>query len=125
MTSRNQTAKVALEAGRRYRIRIEYVSPPIAFHTMHLGIRLPPGTIAEAVEAARQSDAALVFVDSSQTSETEAVRFTLSPRDLSCYDVHRPGWISTPGTHRIYVGSSSRDIRERRAFELLPAAGPR
>jgi hypothetical protein len=28
------------------------------------------------------------------------VRFTLSPRDLSYYDVVRRDWTATPGTHR-------------------------
>jgi beta-glucosidase len=43
--------------------------------------------------------------------ETKTVRFSLSPRDLSYYDAHQGTWVSSPGTHRIFVGSSSRDIR--------------
>jgi beta-glucosidase len=49
--------------------------------------------------------------------EVRTVRFTLSGRDLAYYDEHRRDWVSTPGTHRIFVGSSSRDIRLRRDFE--------
>jgi hypothetical protein len=49
------------------------------------------------------------------------VKFTLSPRDLSYYDIHRADWTSTPGTHRIFIGSSSRDIRQQQDFEwVLP-----
>lgn len=66
-----QVAKLALRAGRHYRIRVDYVSPPIAFHSLHLGIRVPPGTIEEAVQAARGADAAIVFVGSSPSTETE------------------------------------------------------
>ncbi|MGB6451840.1 MAG: glycoside hydrolase family 3 C-terminal domain-containing protein, partial [Steroidobacteraceae bacterium] len=67
----SQVASLALRAGRRYRIRVDYVSPPVAFHSLHLGIRLPPGTIEEAVRAARSADAAVVFVGSSPSTETE------------------------------------------------------
>ena len=66
-----RTASTTLEAGRPHRIRIEYVSLPFPFHSMHLGIRLPSGSIDEAVQAARAVDAAIVFVGSSRSSETE------------------------------------------------------
>jgi beta-glucosidase len=66
-----RTASVNLEAGRAYRIRIDYVSLPIPFQSMHLGIRLPAGDVQEAVQAARDADAAIVFVGSSRSSETE------------------------------------------------------
>jgi len=66
-----RTASTTLEAGRAYRIRIDYVSLPFPFHSMHLGIRLPTGTIQEAVQSARGADAAIVFVGSSRSSETE------------------------------------------------------
>jgi beta-glucosidase len=66
-----RTASTTLEAGRSYRIRIDYVSLPFPFHSMHLGIRLPAGTIQEAAQAARGADAAIVFVGSSRSSETE------------------------------------------------------
>jgi beta-glucosidase len=49
--------------------------------------------------------------------ETRTVTFTLSPRDLSYYDVQRRHWTSTLGLHRIYVGGSSRDIRQMRDFQ--------
>ena len=51
--------------------------------------------------------------------ETKTVSFTVSPRDLSYYDVHRGDWVSTPGQHTIMIGSSSRDIRLQGAFRLL------
>ncbi len=66
-----QVATVALRGGRHYRIRVDYVSPPIAFHSLHLGIRVPPGTIEEAVQAARSADAAVVFVGAAPSAETE------------------------------------------------------
>lgn len=55
--------------------------------------------------------------------ETATVRFTLTPRDLSYYDVHAHRWTSTPGTHRILIGSSSGDIRQQRDFEWVAPAG--
>ncbi len=66
-----QVSSVTLRAGRPYRIRVDYVSPPIAFHSLHLGIRVPAGTIEDAVRAARRADAAIVFVGASPTEETE------------------------------------------------------
>ena len=60
-----------LESGRAHRIRVDYVSLPSPFHSMHLGVRLPPGDLQEAVQAARGADAAIVFVGSSRWSETE------------------------------------------------------
>lgn len=66
-----KVASVTLQKGRGYRLRIDYVSLPIAFHQMHFGVRLPPPTIEEAVQAARGADVALVFVGVSRTSESE------------------------------------------------------
>lgn len=56
--------------------------------------------------------------------QTRTVRFTLSPRDLSYYDIHQAAWTSTPGTHRIYIGSSSADIREQKDFEWVTPPAP-
>jgi hypothetical protein len=53
------------------------------------------------------------------------LKFTVLPRDLSYYDIHSQDWISTAGTHRIYVGSSSRDIRQQREFQLTAPHDPR
>ncbi|MGH8261567.1 MAG: glycoside hydrolase family 3 C-terminal domain-containing protein, partial [Steroidobacteraceae bacterium] len=55
--------------------------------------------------------------------QMKRVRFTLTPRDLAYYDVHRHAWVSTPGTHRIYVGGSSRDIREQKDFQWTMPRG--
>jgi beta-glucosidase len=62
---------IPLVAGRHYRLRIEYVSLPIAFHSLHVGMRAPVDGIEAAVAAARTADAAVVFVGSSRGSETE------------------------------------------------------
>ena len=53
--------------------------------------------------------------------ESRTVRFTVTPRDLSYYDIHRKDWTNTPGVHRVYVGSSSGDIRVQEAFEWSAA----
>ncbi|MGH8218295.1 MAG: glycoside hydrolase family 3 C-terminal domain-containing protein [Steroidobacteraceae bacterium] len=66
-----QLATISLQAGRRYPIRLQYVSPPSAFHSMHLGLRLPPPSLEQAVAAARGADAAIVFVGSSRSTDTE------------------------------------------------------
>jgi beta-glucosidase len=66
-----RVAKVTLQKGRGYPIRVDYVSAPTSFHQMHLGVRLPAPEIAEAVAAAREADVAVVFVGVSRTSESE------------------------------------------------------
>jgi len=57
--------------------------------------------------------------------QSTTVKFTVTPRDLSYYDVNRKDWTSSPGTHRIYVGSSSADIRLQRAFQWTAPRDPR
>lgn len=64
-------ATIMLQGGHRYPIQLDYVSPPATFHSMHLGLRVPPPSIDEAVAAARGADAAIVFVGSSRSTETE------------------------------------------------------
>ena len=64
-------APLTLSAGRSYRVRIDYVSAPIAFHSLQFGMRVPAGTLEAAVKAATGADAAIVFVGSSRLSETE------------------------------------------------------
>jgi beta-glucosidase len=62
---------IRLEAGKRYRLRVEYVSLPIAFHSLHVGLRMPLDGIDAAAAAARSADAAVVFIGSSRSTETE------------------------------------------------------
>jgi beta-glucosidase len=56
-----------------------------------------------------------------QPGETRTVRFTLTPRDFQYYDAHAHQWADTPGAHRIFIGSSSRDVRANQDFELVAA----
>jgi beta-glucosidase len=66
-----RVARIALKAGRPHRLRVDYVTPPVPSHALHLGLRLPRPSIEAAVVAAKAADAALVFVGSSRESETE------------------------------------------------------
>jgi beta-glucosidase len=66
-----KVGRMVLRKGRGYRLRVDYVSTPASFHQMQLGVRLPEPALAEAVDAARQADAAIVFVGVSRTSESE------------------------------------------------------
>jgi beta-glucosidase len=66
-----QLVRLTLTSGRSYRLRIAYVSAPTAFHSLHFGLRVPAGTIEDAVRAAQGADAAIVFVGSSRSSESE------------------------------------------------------
>jgi beta-glucosidase len=51
--------------------------------------------------------------------ETQIVRFTLNTHDLAYYDVHRRAWTTTSGKYRLYVGSSSADIRATRPLTWI------
>jgi beta-glucosidase len=50
--------------------------------------------------------------------ETKTVTFTLTERDLAYYDPAQKGWVAEPGTFKLLVGSSSRDIHATAAFSL-------
>jgi beta-glucosidase len=50
--------------------------------------------------------------------ETRTVAFTVTPRDLSFYDVHLPGWSAEPGRFVAHFGGSSRDLPVSHGFEL-------
>jgi beta-glucosidase len=66
-------AAIELKAGRAVPIelRFAWTERPRSLQYMHLGLREPSGTIAEAVAAARSADAALVIVGSASTTEAE------------------------------------------------------
>ena len=66
-----RTAKVTLRAGESYPIEVAYAGRDLSFHMLKVAARLPAGTLDAAVNAARAADAAVVFVGSSTTTETE------------------------------------------------------
>jgi beta-glucosidase len=70
--SQRRLAGARLEAGRPYRIDVRFAfDRPRRLEYMHLGVREPSGTIAEAVAAAKSADAALVVIGSASTTEAE------------------------------------------------------
>jgi beta-glucosidase len=50
--------------------------------------------------------------------ESREVAFLLDSRALSFYDPYRKAWVVEPGRFEIQVGSSSRDIRLRKPFDV-------
>jgi beta-glucosidase len=64
---------IELNAGRPIPIELRFAwsERPKSLQYMHLGLREPSGTIAEAVAAAKSADAALVIVGSASTTEAE------------------------------------------------------
>ncbi|MEE4454720.1 beta-glucosidase H [Novosphingobium resinovorum] len=66
-----RSATVTLKAGKPYRFLFEMLPAHEKAAAYRIGIRMPAGTIEQAVAAARASDVALVFVGSSNTSEAE------------------------------------------------------
>jgi beta-glucosidase len=53
-----------------------------------------------------------------KSGESKEVTFLLEDRSLAFFDPNRMKWIVEPGEFEILVGSSSRDIRLQRKFEL-------
>jgi len=54
-----------------------------------------------------------------EPGETKTVNFMLDKEALSFWDTENGGWIAEPGEFEILVGSSSRDIRAKKKFELV------
>ena len=54
------------------------------------------------------------------SGEHKRVEFSLAGRDLSYFDVRTQTWKAEPGTYRIEVGASSRDIRLQYKYVLAP-----
>lgn len=54
-----------------------------------------------------------------QPGEEKSVTFTVTPEDLQFYDDKAACWKSEPGKFKLYIGSSSTDIRGIVNFELL------
>ncbi len=50
--------------------------------------------------------------------QTKVVRIGLDARSMAFYDVTRKDWLVEPGTFKVMVGSSSRDIRLSADFEV-------
>ncbi|KAH1280644.1 hypothetical protein KXX33_005557 [Aspergillus fumigatus] len=53
-----------------------------------------------------------------QPGQTGRATFKLTRRDLSYWDVQQQKWVVPSGTFKVYVGSSSRDIREEGSFRV-------
>jgi beta-glucosidase len=51
--------------------------------------------------------------------ETKTVEFTLDEEALSFYDEKLKKWVAEPGKFEVMAGSSSRDIRAKKKFELM------
>jgi len=54
-----------------------------------------------------------------KSGEKRKVELQLVDRSLSFYDPHKKTWVAEPGRFEVLVGSSSRDIRLKKTFELV------
>jgi beta-glucosidase len=54
-----------------------------------------------------------------QPGETTTVQFKIHPDDLKFYDIIKHDWKAEPGMFTVYIGSSSRDIRQIGKFTLV------
>ncbi|NTW08232.1 MAG: hypothetical protein HGA28_01515, partial [Anaerolineaceae bacterium] len=50
--------------------------------------------------------------------EKRKVELQLDERSLSFYDPHKKAWVAESGKFELLIGSSSRDIRLKKTFEL-------
>lgn len=53
-----------------------------------------------------------------QKSSSALVRFGFGLRELRVWDVSKSEWTLTRGTYTLYIGASSRDIRQSATFSL-------
>ncbi|KAI0528353.1 glycosyl hydrolase family 3 N terminal domain-containing protein [Xylaria digitata] len=53
-----------------------------------------------------------------EPGETKTVSFPLMRRDLSTWDTARQSWVLQKGEYKIYVGASSRDVRQTGSLTL-------
>ena len=49
-------------------------------------------------------------------SQTEVVKFEITPDDLKFFDDKAHEWIAEPGKFKVYIGSSSTDIKSTLQF---------
>lgn len=68
---KERKTKIRLEAGKAYAIQMDFLPGTRDFLAYRVGILPPPGDMQQAVELAARADAAIVFVGSSNTSESE------------------------------------------------------
>jgi beta-glucosidase len=54
--------------------------------------------------------------------EKSDVKFELRRRDISYWDVKAQKWAVAPGTYKVYVGASSRDLRQHVTFTVQTKA---
>jgi beta-glucosidase len=53
-----------------------------------------------------------------QPGESQELQFTLTPSDLTSFDMSRSAWIADSGTYTVNFGTSSKDFRLSKTFEL-------
>jgi beta-glucosidase len=78
---RRARGNLHLEAGRAYRIEIDYRTASDKIRIFRAGLRKPSGSFDEAVAAARAADAAVVFVGVSRSTDGEG----FDRKDLELY----------------------------------------
>jgi beta-glucosidase len=53
-----------------------------------------------------------------QPGESQELTFELSPYGLASYDEARHAWVTEPGSYKLLIGSSSRDIKAATGFKI-------
>lgn len=66
-----RTVSAQLEAGKAYAVRIDYTTGRTPYEALSFGVRTPAPNFDAAVRAAREADAAIVFVGSGSATEGE------------------------------------------------------
>ncbi|WP_328649357.1 glycoside hydrolase family 3 C-terminal domain-containing protein [Amycolatopsis sp. NBC_00348] len=60
-----------------------------------------------------------------QPGRSQRVTFTLAPSDLQTWDSKAHTWTTNPGTYRLFVGDSSRNLPLTSSYTLLQSTGAR
>ena len=59
-----------------------------------------------------------VKTDLLQPGKKQTVTFTISKRDLASFDETQSAWVAEKGLYKIYIGSSSANIKLNASFTL-------
>ena len=53
-----------------------------------------------------------------QPGASQTVSFVITPQDLASFDTERTSWIAEAGEYTLNFGSSSKDIKAKKTFQL-------
>jgi beta-glucosidase len=112
----NLTLPTKIKKGQRIRVAVEVtnVGKLAGAEVVQLYVHDVQASLVRPVKELKAF--AKVFL---RPGEKRKVELQLDERSLAFYDPHKKAWIAERGRFELQIGSSSRDIRLKKAFELV------